>query len=98
MDSFKELIAKYGLSVVLMIVLMVIGVALYLWKREEDSKDAKMISTAGVAIAITGGFVGLGTIAYNAMQEKDSKGSGNGGGSGGGGGSSNGEDSFPGGG
>lgn len=71
--DLQTTIAKYGLIVVLCIVLLVIGIALYLWKKDEGSEDSKKIATAGLAMAVVGGVLGLGSIAYNTFSQKNSQ-------------------------
>lgn len=65
MGNFQDTIAKYGLPAVLMIVLGLVGVAMYV-----AFKDKPQLKTAGIGIAITGLFIGLATIGYTWSQDR----------------------------
>lgn len=67
MGNIQDAIAKYGLPAVLMIVLGLVGVAMYL-----VFKDKPGLRTAGIGVAITGLFIGLATIGFTLSQEKKS--------------------------
>ena len=64
MGKFQDIVGKYGLPAVLMIVLALIGIVLYVTQKDKN----KTIATAGIGIAITGLFIGIGTIAYTSWQ------------------------------
>ncbi len=65
MGNIQDAIAKYGLPAVLMIVLGLVGVAMYL-----VFKDKPGLRTAGIGVAITGLFIGLATIGFTMSQER----------------------------